>query len=158
MDSYCSLISISNFSQRQNCRSSWWIAYITETVYPFPPSSWCTGHPFTPSPRHSRPPTMCPQPAPYAPVPCPTFEPCTRRQPGRGTASPRHDPAEGGSGPQPSAAAGLAQRSSGPIAHTPARSGWTQQRGHSLSEQPGAGEGTGGSEGRQLTFVFSIVK
>lgn len=142
MDSYYSLISIRNSSQRQNCRSSLLVTYSTETVYPFPPSNWCTVHPCTPSPRHSRrPPTMCPQPAPHAPVPCPTFEPCTQRQPGRGTASPRHDPAEGGSGPQPSAAAGPAQRSSGPIAHTPARSDWTQQRGHSLSEQPGEGTG-----------------
>ena len=157
MDSYYSLISIRNFSQRQNCRSSWLVTYSTETVYPFPPATGAV-HPFTPSPRHSRHPPMCPQPALYAPVPCPTFEPCTRRQPGRGTASPRHDPAEGASGPQPSAAAGPAQRSSGPIAHTPARSDWTQQRGHSLSEQPGAGEWTGGSEGRELTFVFSTVK
>ena len=36
MDS-CSLISTRNFSQRQNCRSSWWVTYITATVYPSTP-------------------------------------------------------------------------------------------------------------------------
>lgn len=157
MDSYYSLISIRNSSQRQNCRSSLLVTYSTETVYPLPPATGAQSIPAHPAHvTPGAPPPCVLNLPPHAPVPCPTFEPCTQRQPGRGTASPRHDPAEGGSGPQPSAAAGPAQRSSGPIAHTPARSDWTQQRGHSLSEQPG--EGTGGSEGRELTFVFSIVK
>lgn len=95
---------------------------------------------------------------PCHPSPLPNLEPCTPKAARQRLASPRHDPAEGGSGPQPSAAAGPAQRSSGPMAHTPARSDWTQQRGHSLDEQPG--EGTGGSERKRvdLRFLHSKVR
>lgn len=81
-------------------------------------------------------------------TPSHTPKPCTQRQPGRGTACPGADPAEGGPGQQPSAAGGPAQRSSKPTARILARSGWIQQRGDSLSEKPGAREGTGGSEER----------
>lgn len=68
--------------------------------------------------------------------------PCTQRQPDRGRGGPGGGPAGAGPGQQPSAAEGPARHFSGPTAHTPTRSGWTQQRGDSLSELPGCREGT----------------
>lgn len=68
--------------------------------------------------------------------------PCTRRQPGRGRVGRGGALAGAGPGQQPSAAGALALHSSKPTAHTPARSGWIQQREDSLCELPGCREGT----------------
>lgn len=75
--------------------------------------------------------------------------PCTQRQPDRGRAGRGGVPAGAGPGQQSSAAAGLHLRFSRPTAHTPARSGWTQQRGGSLSELPGCG-------GNRVDFILLI--
>lgn len=120
-----------NSIHEDNAPSSLWLS--RETVHPFTHRNW---HTQATAPRALCAYSACRQ----RPRPLPAPEPCTRRQPGRGTASPRDGPAEAGTGRQPSAAGGLALHSSGPTAHTPAGSGWTQQRGDSLSENPGARE------------------
>lgn len=114
---------------------------------PLPTGTGARGQSAPSCPDHSTESPVCILSLPPTSQSLPTPEPCTRRQPGRGTASLRDDPAEGGPGRQPSAAGGLAPHSSVPTAHTPAGSGWTRQRGDSLSEKPGAREGTRHSEG-----------